>query len=240
MMRMLKMEFTVFGQYLRQLSLTMVIMAVCITIGSGSAVSLPGIIFMMTMFSFTMSASHYDEQNNWAAFRLTMPLSRRDVVLGRYLFVFLGSCACAALAALGALALAGLASVDVLPAGVADMVRLDAEGALIGGFTLAVCGAMGMLTASVSMPVFFKFGHTKATQWLPFIMIFLGMILFLTVGLMEGEAISTLQRALSFAETPEGLAEGLPLFTMGASAFGVACYVASALVSLRVYRSREL
>lgn len=236
MMRMLKMEFTVFGQYLRQLALTMVIMAVCLTIGMGSTASLPGIIFTMAMFSLTMSASNYDEQNGWAAFRLAMPLSRRDVVVGRYLFVFLVSFACAAFAAIGVLVLAALASVDVLPAGVADVVHLDADTVGVGGLILAVCGTMGMLTASVSIPVFFKFGQTKATQWLPFIMVFLGMALFLVVGIIGEEAVSAAQEALSFVETPEGMMT----FVAGALVFGVACYVVSALVSLRVYRSRDL
>lgn len=87
MMRMFKMELAVFGQYLRQLAFSILFMAVCFTVGVGSTCMLPGIIFMMGMFSLSNSASHYDEQNDWAAFRLTMPVSRRDVVLGRYLFV---------------------------------------------------------------------------------------------------------------------------------------------------------
>lgn len=236
MMRMLKMELTVFGQYLRQLALTTVIMAVCLTIGMGSTASLPGIIFMMEMFSLTTSASHYDEQNDWAAFRLTMPVSRRDIVTGRYLFVFLGSLVCAALTVFGALVFAGLASVDMLPEGVADVVRLDADAIRVGGFTLAVCSAMGMLTASVSMPMFFKFGQTKATQWLPFIMVLLGMAPFMVVGFMGEEALVAAQQALSFAETPEGLMS----FAVGAVVFGVVCYVVSALVSLQVYKARDL
>lgn len=236
MMRMFKMELAVFGQYLRQLAFSILFMGVCFTVGMGSTSMLPGIIFMMGMFSLSNSASHYDEQNDWAAFRLTMPLSRRDVVLGRYLFVFLGSLACAALTALGAFVFAGLASVDMLPAGVADVVRLDADAVRTGGFTFAVCGAMGMLTASASMPVFFKFGQTKATQWLPFIMVLLGMAPFMVVGFMGEDAMAAAQQALSFVETPEGLM----LFATGALIFGVACYAVSALVSLRVYKARDL
>lgn len=236
MMRMLKMELAVFGQYLKQLALSILFMAVCFTAGMGSTSALPGIIFMMGMFSLSNSASHYDEQNDWAAFRLTMPLSRRDVVLGRYLFVFLGSLVCAALTALGAFIFSGLASVDMLPTGVADVVRLDADAVRTGGFTFAVCGAMGMLTASASMPVFFKFGQTKATQWLPFIMVLLGMAPFMVVGFLGEDTMAAAQQALSFVETPEGLM----LFATGALIFGVACYVMSALVSLRVYKARDL
>ena len=236
MMRMLKMELTVFGQYLRQLALTMVIMAVCFTIGMGSAARLPGIIFMMAMFSFTTSASHYDEQNDWAAFRLTMPVSRRDVVLGRYLFVVAVALAVSLLVTVVVCLLSWMGEASLLPELVANAVCLDADMIQTGVFTLAFCSAMGFVIASVSMPVFFKFGQTKATQWLPFIMMFLGVAPFMVVGFMGEDAIMAMQQALSFAETPEGLTS----FAVGALLFGAVCYAVSALVSLRVYKARDL
>lgn len=42
MMRMLKMELTVSGQYLRQLAFSILFMAVCFTVGMGSTSMLPG------------------------------------------------------------------------------------------------------------------------------------------------------------------------------------------------------
>ena len=53
---------------------------------------------------------------------------------------------------------------------------------------------------------------------------------------MGEEAIMAMQQALSFAETPEGLTS----FAMGALIFGAVCYAVSALVSLRVYKARDL
>lgn len=236
MMRMLKMEFTVFGQYLRQLAFSILFMAVCFTVGMGSTSMLPGTIFMMGMFSLSNSASHYDEQNDWAAFRLTMPVSRRDVVLGRYLFVLAGTLTVSLLVAVAACLLSWMGGASLLPEVVASVVRLDADMIRAGVFTLAFCSAMGFVIASVSMPVFFKFGQTKATQWLPFIMMFLGVAPVMAGGFMGEEAIVPMQQALSFAETPEGLTS----FTVGALIFGAVCYAVSALVSLRVYKAREL
>ena len=231
MMRMLKMELTVFGQYLRQLGLSILFMAVCFTAGMGSTSALPGIIFMMGMFSLSNSASHYDEQNDWAAFRLTMPVSRRDVVLGRYLFVLAGTLIASLFVSVAACLLSWMGGASLLPEVVANMVRLDADMIRAGVFALAFCSAMGFVIASVSMPVFFKFGQTKATQWL-----FLGVAPVMAGGFMGEEAIVPMQRALSFAETPEGLTS----FAMGALIFGVVCYIVSALVSLRVYKARDL
>lgn len=236
MMRMLKMELTVFGQYLRQLALSILFMAVCFTAGMGSTSALPAIIFMMGMFSLSNSASHYDEQNDWAAFRLTMPVSRRDVVLGRYLFVLAGTLIASLFVAVAACLLSWMGGASLLPEVVANVVRLDADMIRAGVFALASCSAMGFVIASVSMPVFFKFGQTKATQWLPFIMMFLGVAPVLAGGFMGEEAIVPMQQALSFVETPEGLAS----FTAGALLFGAVCYAVSALVSLRVYKAREL
>lgn len=236
MMRMFKMELAVFGQYLRQLAFSILFMAVCFTVGMGSTSMLPGTIFMMGMFSLSNSASHYDEQNDWAAFRLTMPVSRRDVVLGRYLFVLAGTLTVSLLVAVAACLLSWMGGASLLPEVVASVVRLDADMVQAGVFTLAFCSAMGFVIASVSMPVFFKFGQTKATQWLPFIMMFLGVAPVMAGGFMGEEAIVPMQQALSFAETSEGLAS----FTVGALIFGAVCYVVSALVSLRVYKAREL
>lgn len=236
MMRMVKMELVVFGQYLKQLSFSILFMAVCFAAGTGGTSALPGIIFMMGMFSLSNSASNYDERNDWAAFRLTMPVSRKEVVLGRYLFVLAGALSVSLLVGAAALVLSILGDASVLPEVVARVVRLDADALQAGLFTLAFCSAMGFVIASVSMPVFFKFGQTKATQWLPFIMMFLGVAPFLIVGFMGEEAMAAAQQALSFAETPEGLA----MFAAGALLFGLACYAVSALISLRVYKARDL
>ena len=93
---------------------------------------------------------------------------------------------------------------SLLPEVVANMVRIDADMIQAGVFALAFCSAMGFVIASVSMPVFFKFGQTKATQWLPFIMMFLGVAPVMAGGFMGEDAIVPMQQALSFAETPEG------------------------------------
>ena len=235
MMRMVKMELVVFGQYLKQLSFSILFMAVCFAAGTGSTSALPGIIFMMGMFSLSNSASNYDERNDWAAFRLTMPVSRKEVVLGRYLFVLAGALSVSLLVGAAALVLSMLGQASMLPAVVARVVRLDADALRVGLFTLAFCSAMGFVIASVSMPVFFKFGQTKATQWLPFIMMFLGVAPLVIVGFMGEEAMMAHSRRWLFAETPEGLAA----FAAGTCAFGLVCYAASC-APLRIYSARDL
>ena len=50
---------------------------------------------------------------------------------------------------------------SLLPEVVANVVRLDADMIQAGVFALAFCSAMGFVIASVSMPVFFKFGQDR-------------------------------------------------------------------------------
>lgn len=144
MMRMFKMELAVFGQYLRQLAFSILFMAVCFTVGMGSTSMLPGIIFMMGMFSLSNSASHYDEQNDWAAFRLTMPVSRRDVVLGRYLFVLAGTLIASLFVSVAACLLSWMGGASLLPEVVANMVRLDADMIQAGGVRPCVLQCHGV------------------------------------------------------------------------------------------------
>lgn len=236
MMRMIRMELVVLNQYLKQLSFSILFMAACFAVGLGNTASLLGFTFMMGMFNLTNSSSNYDERNDWAAFRLTMPVSRRDVVLGRYLFVLTGALIVSGLVAAAAVALSMLGEASLLPEAVANVVRIDKDALQAGAMTLAYCGAMGFVIASVAMPVFFKFGQTKATQWLPIIMMFLGIAPFLIVGIMGDGALAALDRILSFTETPDGLTA----YAVGALVFGLACYVVSALISLRVYKARDL
>lgn len=48
------------------------------------AVGTAAAIAAMIPFTGLFSLAAYDEQNNWERFRLTLPLTRRQVVFGRY------------------------------------------------------------------------------------------------------------------------------------------------------------
>lgn len=48
------------------------------------AVGTAAAIAAMVPFTGLFSLAAYDEQNNWERFRLTLPLTRRQVVFGRY------------------------------------------------------------------------------------------------------------------------------------------------------------
>lgn len=236
MMRMMKMELAVFKQYLMRMVLSLLIVTVCFTLGVGSTFPIPGMAFLLMMFNLTASLSNYDEHNDWGSYRLTMPLSRRDVVLGRYAAVLAGALAMTLAVGVVVCALSALAGAVPLPDALASFLRIDPAILNEVVFTFVFCGAMGFAIASVCMPVFFKFGQTKATQWLPFIMMLLGVLPFALASILGEGAMATVETALAFAETPQGLAA----FCAGVALFSLVCYAASIAVSLRVYRARDL
>ena len=236
MMRMMKMELVLFRRYLKQLALTTAFLAVCLSIGMGSTMGIPGIVFMLTMFTLTTVSNVYDDQNGWAAYRLSTPVSRRDVVLGRYAFVVAVSILYALVIAVLAISI-GLASEFItLPEPISSIVRLDAERIGSGLLTLMLCGMIAVVSTSICMPVFFRFGATKATQWLPLIMMLLGVAPFLAIGLAGEGAMVPMRGALAYLETLSGMGA----FGAVSLAISAACFVASCMVSVGIYRGRDL
>lgn len=241
MKRAYLMELTIFRDYFKQLLGVGFFVAIFVSCGMGSIVAAPAILTMMFFLMGTMAAAAYDEQNRWGLFRLTMPISRRDVVLARYgIIVTLGFggmlagwAACLAVTTLG--------SVVELPLGISDALTFDADVLLGAVFSTAFCMVLGALLAALETPIYFKFGQNKTTQWLPLItvLLFVGPMLIINgTGVLDGGAgdFGNLARLLGFIETPAGVATCLGLGLV----LTVAMLGISALVSLKVYERREL
>ena len=86
MRRMLLCDLVVIRRQLPQIALIGLIPALVLSIVSVSMAA-EAVIMMVTLmitYMIIVTLSAYDDASGWAAFRLTLPLSRRDVVLGRY------------------------------------------------------------------------------------------------------------------------------------------------------------
>ena len=86
MRRAYLIEMTVLRDYARQLLGLGLFIAICLSVGMHSIVAVPGLLCMLYFIMGALSTAAYDEQNNWGLYRLTLPVSRRDVILGRYAF----------------------------------------------------------------------------------------------------------------------------------------------------------
>lgn len=236
MLRMMKMELAVLKKYLKQITFTMLIVIVCLVAGMGSLMSVPGVAFLTVTFSVSMSASAYDDQNGWGSYRLVMPVTRREVVQGRYALNLLLAIAAAVVAAVLMTAFIALGSAVELPEFLANIAVWDnqqLEATLAASIS---CACIGLCICSVTLPAYFKFGMTKATQYLPFIMIFLSVAPFLVLGVIGGPLLDQVKGAIELAETTGGLG----LIAFAALAVSLAVYAASSFIAVRLYSARDL
>lgn len=236
MLRMMKMELAVLKKYLKQITFTMLIVIVCLVAGMGSLTSVPGMAFLTVTFSVSMSASAYDDQNGWGSYRLVMPVTRREVVQGRYALNLLLAIAAAAIAAVLMTAFIALGSAVELPEFLANLAVWDnqqLEATLAASIS---CACIGLCICSVTLPAYFKFGMTKATQYLPFIMIFLSVAPLLVLGVIGGPLLDQVKGAIELAETTGGLG----LIAFAALAISLAVYAASSFIAVRLYSARDL
>lgn len=236
MLRMMKMELAVLKKYLKQITFTMLIVIVCLVAGMGSLMSVPGMAFLTVTFSVSMSASAYDDQNGWGSYRLVMPVTRREVVQGRYALNLLLAIAAAAVAAVLMTAFIALGSAVELPEFLANLAVWDNQQLEATLAASTSCACIGLCMCSVTLPAYFKFGMTKATQYLPFIMIVLSVAPFLVLGVIGGPLLDQVKGAIELAETTGGLG----LIAFAALAISLAVYAASSFIAVRLYSARDL
>ena len=228
MKRAFLLEMTIFRDYGRQL------------VGLGLLVSLCIGLCMFFMMS-AMGLAAYDQLNHWELFRLTLPLSRRDVVLGRYAAIVTFGLTGTVVGVVAALVATAVVSAVGLPGEVGEAFAFDpdmlAVMAVVTCFTLLI----GAVVASVVTPLYFRLGQTRATQILPtaIVLLFVVPVVILgNSGMLDGgiPGMELVSAALEALDTPAGMAVGcVVLVALSAAALAI-----SAAISLKLYERREL
>ena len=241
MKRAYLIELTIFRDYGGQLLALGFLVAVLVGCGMQTVLAAPSSITCIFFMMGAMGAAAYDEQNDWGSFRLTLPLSRRDVVLGRYGAIVTLGLGGMAVGLLAAFAISAVASAVELPGELSQALALDAGTLSAMAFATTFCLLIGAVVASVVTPIYFRLGQTKATQLLPtiIVMIFVLPVIFLgNSGLLDGAlpGLEQISAFLAYIETPEGLA----VCCVGMVAASAAILAASAAISLKLYETREL
>ncbi len=151
----------------RQLALYGIIGGVYLAVAgvSGNVSVFIGMIMMFTAM-IPLSAIAYDERAKWDKYSLTMPVSRKQIVAGKYLLGLL------VLAAGGALSL-----ISVLLMGSADV----SENLITVAVLLGVC----LLYISILVPVVFKLG-TERARYVMMIIIFVPFLVIVTAAKFMG------------------------------------------------------
>lgn len=234
MKAMMVSDFCAMKSALLQMIGILTVVGIVMAWAMDTAVGAAAALGAMVPFMYLFSVGSLDEQNGWERFRLTLPLTRRQVMLGRY-----GSTAVVAVAA----AVGGLI-MGLLVTAVADVV--DGEGGRLAGLSSVqnppealVCSVVLTLTvflvgAAVALPLMARFGMTKATRFVP-----------LVVVLVMAFGIAALDTPLSSGVLAEwgSWVMGDPwhgaLLVGGALLAAAVLYGASALIAARLYEQRE-
>lgn len=239
MKRAYSIEMGVLRGYATYLFCVGALISVLVGIGTQTAAVAPAILTCMYLMMGAMGAAAYDDQNGWGRYRLALPVSRRDVVLARYAAVVTLGLIGALVGLVASLAVMGIASAVDLPGGISASLALDYESVASMLFATAVCFLVGSGVVSVVVPVYFRFGQTKATQMLPTVLVILFVApIFLSsaFGLLDDGFFAIISDVLEHAETLSGVVGSMIVF-LASSLF---LLLVSAAVSLRLYSKREL
>ena len=171
---------------MQQAKIMLLVIGVWIVIGiTGDNASFIGGAMMILAFIAPINAIAYDESANWDRYALTMPISRRSLVLSKYLLSFMFSVAGALLSML----------VNVL---------------MDGHFweslqTSAMLACAGMIFASLILPVLFRFGVEKGR------LIITALVMLPTLLIM---LLPNLELPASNTQLLQSLAILIPVFTL--------------------------
>ncbi len=159
-----------------------------------------GVLIAFIMGMLTITSFAYDEQAKWDACALTMPVSKRDMVLSKYLLaVFLGIAGGLMGILLSVAAAIGQGPVDIM--------------AILKNTGIAICATY--VFSSIALPLVYKLGSEKSR--LVLMLCYAAPILLGTIIInMLSEASITMPQLLSAAHTAAII---LPFFTVIAFVF---------------------
>lgn len=235
MKKMLSLDLMVIGRYLKQEFVIAFAMGVVLSFAVGNVNVMPAAVAAMIPIALVLSAAALDEQGGWERFRIALPLSKRDVVCGRY--------ACGAL-----LAAAGIACGAVVAAVVTAAVAM-APGALPNAVDIAktfelatvVCclfasAACVLLLLSVMLPMAFKMGMSAGLRFMPVVAVVVVVIAVVLMNSGDGFGVNLAPLFDAVFATPASAV----LASFVAFAAALAVYAASCALSCRLYSTREL
>ena len=234
-------EMTIFRDYAKQLVALGALVSLCTGVGMQTPLAMPATLTCMFFMMSAMGLAAYDQLNHWELFRLTLPLSRRDIVLGRYAAIVTLGLLGMVVGTLGAVAIMAVVTAAGVPGEVGEAFAYDPD--MLGVMAVVSCFTLliGTVVASVVTPIYFRLGQTRATQILPTIIVLLFVVPVVVLGnsgMLDGgiPGMELLSGALEALETPAGMAVGCVILI----ALSAAALCISAAISLKLYEKREL
>ena len=224
MKAMIVSDFAVLRSALLQLVGICVVIALFMGYAMGTLVGGAAAIAAMPPFMLLFSLAATDELNGWERFRLTLPLTRRQVVFGRY--ASLGLIAAATIAFSLALSFLLLGVISCMPAGILPEGLTPADNppaALVG----SVVGAVGVITLGMAVTL-------RATRLVPVVVVIAiaAGISFFDAGIQPTGVLASLAQWLDTGSN-------YLLLAIAMVAAVALVYAASALIAAKLYEKRE-
>ena len=232
MKAMIMSDLLIAKKYLvQQLGIAIVVgIFICIMIGNLYVVT-PA-VGVMIPFSLIIMILSLDERANWQQFRLALPISRGDAIRGRYVSFLLLALLGIAVGLLTAFLV--IVAAQLMP-NVPQLADLMANFSWQALLMVSVAGiSIILVMLAIVMPLFSRFGMTKAVRYLPLLIIF-GVWIAFTLP-QNGPPPAFVLDVLNLLETPAGTVA----VAAGILAIVAVAYVISAIVSTGLYKKREL
>ena len=230
---MITLDFIVARTYLAQEAIVSIPIGIIVSFFIGNVYTMPAAFAALVPFVIGFSLFALDEKNDWEQFRLALPLSRENVITGRY-------ATCALLAVAGILFGAIICLLTIAIASIAPSLpnasQIVQSTEAMPAIAAPCAGAIANLAMlAIAIPAIAKCGMTKAVRFIPLIAV---LLVCLAIGAFGGgEAIVIVEAAIDEASST---AADFTLLLFAAAVVAMAIYAASCTLSCKLYRHREL
>lgn len=235
MKTMIVSDFTIIKQLLLQQILIAIVIAVFITFSSSSVYAVIPAVTFAGAFTAVFNLVAMDESNNWERYRLSLPLSRTQIVTGRYVFAFIfalaGIIIGCALSLLLVAVIQAFGNSFPFPDLAQSVVETPWEimGVMV---VISLIGILGFI--AIVFPLMFRFGMSKAVRFIP--LAFAALILIVSAILLSNDGLAaSFNDLIASISTPEGIL----LATITSLVSGLAVYGISCFISTKLYLGRE-
>lgn len=246
MKTMMISELFTLRKSLKQLVATSALVSLLVGLYSAAPLTAAVMFAAMMPMMWLMNICAFDDIASWGSFRMSLPLSRRDVVLGRYGALLIVTCASALIGF--AMGFATAALIPLLPfssdtLSFSQMLADDLILSLVIG-ELCACIVV-LLIAALVLPLTMKMGLTKAIRFIPLlsVVVFFGGLA--ALDSLDPSLLSSLLEGLVAMERSFGMASSdgfsfLGLLLLAAAAISLLIYAASTLPAMKFYAKRQL
>lgn len=231
MKTMLLTDLVVIKRQMGGMAIAYLVIALVIGGGIESLAAMAACFCAMVPMVLCITLLAYDEYRGWELFRATLPVRRSDMVLGRFSCLILLSLVTFVVSLALAFAVGGLSYVVPLDASFIPAFQSEfaAVTPIIQAATLGACFIL--VVNAIVLPVFFKFGMTKGTRFLP-LLICAAVLMAMAAGQFFNEG--------SIEQLFMWMSDNLVLTYALCVVITVAALAASAIISIKVYQQKEL